>query len=39
MGVMVPDPETVIPWAKSEGLSHDMCELCKSSVCIHMYFS
>lgn len=32
MGIIVPDPEVMPEWAKKEGLSPDMKELCENKV-------
>lgn len=32
VAIVVPDPETLLPWAKEKGLSGDLAELCRSDV-------
>ena len=33
MAIVVPDPETLEPWAKEKGIRGDMASLCKNEVC------
>lgn len=39
VGIIVPDPEVMPGWAKKEGISPDMTELCKNKVIIQRTMS